>query len=83
MSTTKNLENHLRQLEKRVKILEVANNEKVPLNDDDNDPIFNQAVIVIAGYDHVSASLLQRRFGIGYTRASRFLDELEASGYVK
>ncbi|OQY66907.1 hypothetical protein B6D29_02405 [Microgenomates bacterium UTCPR1] len=32
--------------------------------------------------DKASASLLQRRLSIGYARAARILDQMEAAGYV-
>jgi len=47
-----------------------------------NDPLFNQAISIIAQFDKASASLLQRRLSIGYARAARLLDQLEAAGYV-
>lgn len=50
--------------------------------DADNDPLFNQAVEVIMQSDKASASLLQRRMKVGYARAARILDELEAAGYI-
>ena len=37
---------------------------------------------VIREYDRASASLLQRRLKIGYARAARIIDQLEARGYV-
>jgi S-DNA-T family DNA segregation ATPase FtsK/SpoIIIE len=48
----------------------------------DNDPLFNQAIDIISQFDKASASLLQRRLKVGYARAARMLDELEAAGYV-
>jgi S-DNA-T family DNA segregation ATPase FtsK/SpoIIIE len=47
-----------------------------------NDPLFNQAIDIISQFDKASASLLQRRLKVGYARAARMLDELEAAGYV-
>ncbi len=47
-----------------------------------NDPVFAEAVRVICEYDKASASLLQRRLSIGYSRAARILDQLEAQGIV-
>ncbi|OGC54604.1 hypothetical protein A2797_01660 [candidate division WWE3 bacterium RIFCSPHIGHO2_01_FULL_48_15] len=46
------------------------------------DPLFNEAVEVVTQYDRASASLLQRRLSIGYARAARLLDDLEARGIV-
>ncbi|MEO6509007.1 MAG: DNA translocase FtsK, partial [Patescibacteria group bacterium] len=48
----------------------------------DNDPLFKQAIDIIGQFDKASASLLQRRLKVGYARAARMLDELEAAGYV-
>jgi len=48
----------------------------------DNDPLFKQAIEIISQFDKASASLLQRRLSIGYARAARLLDQLEAAGYV-
>lgn len=50
--------------------------------DDGKDPIFADAVRLICQHDKASASLLQRRFSIGYARAARILDQLEAEGIV-
>lgn len=49
---------------------------------DEHDPLFDQAVDIIAQFDKASASLLQRKFKIGYARAARLLDQLEAAGMV-
>jgi S-DNA-T family DNA segregation ATPase FtsK/SpoIIIE len=52
------------------------------LADDDADRLLMDAVGVIREYDRASASLLQRRLRIGYARAARIIDQLEARGYV-
>ncbi len=52
------------------------------LVDDDADRLLPDAVGVIREYDRASASLLQRRLKIGYARAARIIDQLEARGYV-
>lgn len=49
---------------------------------DAKDPVFAEAVRVICEYDKASASLLQRRLSIGYSRAARILDQLEEQGIV-
>ncbi len=46
------------------------------------DELFDEAVKIITLSDKASASLLQRKLSIGYARAARLLDELEARGIV-
>ncbi|KKT66139.1 MAG: Ftsk/spoiiie family protein [Candidatus Curtissbacteria bacterium GW2011_GWC1_44_33] len=46
------------------------------------DPLFAGAVREVCQYDRASASLLQRRLSIGYARAARIIDQLEATGVV-
>ncbi|MBI2414328.1 DNA translocase FtsK [candidate division WWE3 bacterium] len=46
------------------------------------DPLFDEAIETILSAQKASASLLQRRLQIGYARAARILDELEASGVI-
>jgi S-DNA-T family DNA segregation ATPase FtsK/SpoIIIE len=52
------------------------------LADDDADRLLPDAVDVIREYDRASASLLQRRLKVGYARAARIIDQLEARGYI-
>jgi S-DNA-T family DNA segregation ATPase FtsK/SpoIIIE len=52
------------------------------LSDEDADRLLPDAVDVIREYDRASASLLQRRLKIGYARAARIIDQLEARGYI-
>jgi S-DNA-T family DNA segregation ATPase FtsK/SpoIIIE len=49
---------------------------------DGKDALFEEAIRIICEYDKASASLLQRRLSIGYSRAARILDQLEAQGVV-
>ena len=51
-------------------------------DDSDRDRLFDEAVAVIQEHDRASASLLQRRLRIGYARAARIIDQLEAAGYI-
>jgi S-DNA-T family DNA segregation ATPase FtsK/SpoIIIE len=50
--------------------------------DEEADRLLMDAIGVIREYDRASASLLQRRLRIGYARAARIIDQLEARGYV-
>ncbi len=47
-----------------------------------DDDLFPDAVEVVCRHDRGSASLLQRKLSIGYARAARLLDALEAKGVV-
>jgi len=51
-------------------------------DESDRDRLFDEAVAVVQEHDRASASLLQRRLRIGYARAARIIDQLEASGYI-
>lgn len=46
------------------------------------DPLFEEAVRLVVQYEKASSSLLQRKLSVGYTRAARILDQLEAAGIV-
>ncbi len=50
--------------------------------DEDEDDMYEEAVAVIREAQKASASLLQRRLAIGYARAARLLDIMEANGIV-
>jgi S-DNA-T family DNA segregation ATPase FtsK/SpoIIIE len=50
--------------------------------DDDDDDLFNDALGVVAEAKKASASLLQRRLKVGYARAARLLDLMEAGDYI-
>ncbi|MBI3747048.1 MAG: DNA translocase FtsK [Chloroflexi bacterium] len=52
------------------------------LPDEEADRLLMDAVGVIREYDRASASLLQRRLKVGYARAVRIIDQLEARGYI-
>jgi len=49
---------------------------------DDRDKLFNDAAEIIVTAQQGSASLLQRKLKLGYNRAGRIIDQLEAAGIV-
>jgi len=55
---------------------------QTPIGDAKKDPLFDEAVEVVSQHDRASASLLQRRLRIGYARAARLIDQLEAEGVI-
>ncbi|MFO8088081.1 MAG: DNA translocase FtsK, partial [Bacteroidales bacterium] len=52
------------------------------ISDEDRDELFNEAARVIVQHQHGSTSLLQRKLKLGYNRAGRIIDQLEAAGIV-
>jgi len=48
----------------------------------DKDPLFEEAARLIVASQSGSTSLLQRRMKLGYNRAGRLMDQLEAAGIV-
>jgi S-DNA-T family DNA segregation ATPase FtsK/SpoIIIE len=49
---------------------------------EEDDELLGEAIRVVREYNHASVSLLQRRLKIGYARAARVMDQLEAHGVV-
>ena len=50
--------------------------------EDEDDELFSEAVEFIVHSETASVSSLQRRFRIGYNRAARLIDDMEARGIV-
>ncbi len=46
------------------------------------DSLFNDAARLVVAHQQGSTSLIQRKFSIGYNRAGRIVDQLEAAGIV-
>jgi len=46
------------------------------------DPIFDEAARLVVQHQQGSTSLIQRKLSIGYNRAGRLIDQLEAAGIV-
>ncbi|MCG3156046.1 MAG: DNA translocase SpoIIIE [bacterium] len=53
-----------------------------PAADGRRDELFHEALKLVVRHQQGSISLLQRRLKIGYSRAARLIDELEAAGIV-
>lgn len=51
-------------------------------NFSDRDPLFEEAARIIVMHQQGSTSLLQRKMKLGYNRAGRLIDQLEAAGIV-
>lgn len=49
---------------------------------DDADELLDEAIELVMDMGQASASMLQRRFKIGYSRAGRIVDQMEARGLI-
>ena len=50
--------------------------------DDDTDPFLMEAIDIVVETGQASASFIQRRFKVGYARAGRIIDQMEARGII-
>ncbi len=59
-----------------------AGQEKGDFNFSEKDPLFEEAAKILVMHQQGSTSLLQRKLKLGYNRAGRLIDQLEAAGIV-
>lgn len=52
------------------------------ISGDGQDPLFKQALDIVYQDGKASASLIQRRLSVGYARAARIIDQMEAAGII-
>ena len=52
------------------------------MDDEELDPLFADAARIVVTHQQGSASLLQRKLKLGYNRAGRIVDQLEAMGII-
>ena len=50
--------------------------------DDGGDPLFEEAKALVIETQKASASMIQRRLSVGFNRATRLMEELEAEGVI-
>jgi len=65
-------------------IIDEINNSDSPVekNDGDNDELLPRAIELVVESGQASVSLIQRKFKVGYARAARIVDQMEARGIV-
>lgn len=63
-------------------IIEKIDNNNVIDNSLSSDELFEEALNIIIDNQQASISMLQRKLKIGYNRAARLIDEMEAKGIV-
>ena len=71
----------------REEIIEHINNESLSTTNnssggEENDVLLDEAIQLVVEYQQVSTSFIQRKLRIGFNRASRIMEELEAKGII-
>jgi DNA segregation ATPase FtsK/SpoIIIE, S-DNA-T family len=61
---------------------ESSGDDSGDISEEENDPLFNDAVRLVVEFGKASTSLLQRRLRIGYGRAAHLIDLMERDGIV-
>ena len=61
---------------------ELSGDDSGEISEEENDPLFNDAVRLVVEFGKASTSLLQRRLRIGYGRAAHLIDLMERDGIV-
>lgn len=61
---------------------ENAGEGRAEIDDGDRDSLFEDAARIVVQHQQGSASLLQRKLKLGYNRAGRIVDQLEAAGII-
>ena len=51
-------------------------------DDDETDPLLNEAIETVIESGTASTSFIQRRFKVGYARAGRIIDQMEERGVI-
>ncbi len=63
-------------------LVQIKNGGDAEALDEERDELFNDAVLCVLETGRGSVSLLQRRLTVGYSRASRMIEQMEASGIL-
>lgn len=74
--------NHARSKAEPTYLFEQAELLESLIAEEEEDVLLGEVILFITEHNQASASLLQRRFRIGYNRAARIIDTLEHKGLV-
>ncbi|MGA0560120.1 DNA translocase FtsK 4TM domain-containing protein [Larkinella sp. VNQ87] len=61
---------------------DAGSSEEREIDLENRDPMFDEAARLVVNHQQGSTSLIQRRLKLGYNRAGRLIDQLEAAGIV-
>ena len=61
---------------------EKVSKSEAPEDGNDFDPLLDEAIDMVVDMGQASASMIQRRFKVGYSRAGRIIDQMEERGFI-
>ncbi len=62
--------------------VQLGENGVTPDSEDDGDALLNDAIRLAVELGKISTSMVQRRLSVGYSRAGRIIDQMEARGII-
>ena len=76
-------ENHYSEdLAEHIERVATGENGVTPDTEEDGDPLLQDAIQLAVELGKISTSMVQRRLGVGYSRAGRIIDQMEARGII-
>lgn len=69
-------------LEEHIERVSSGENGVTPDKEEDGDALLNDAIKLAVELGKISTSMIQRRLGVGYSRAGRIIDQMESRGIV-
>lgn len=69
-------------LEEHIERISLGENGVTPDKEEDGDELLNDAIKLAVELGKISTSMIQRRLSVGYSRAGRIIDQMEARGIV-
>ncbi len=69
-------------LEEHIERISLGENGVTPDKEEDGDALLPDAIELAMSLGNISTSMIQRRLGVGYSRAGRIIDQMEARGII-
>lgn len=69
-------------LAEHIERISIGDNGVTPDEDDDGDELLPQAIELAVELGQISTAMIQRRLKVGYSRAGRIIDQMEARGII-
>ena len=78
------VKNQVDEIEYADEVIDTIENSNIMVSDNDNDAdeLLPEAIECVVMQGQASTSMIQRRFRVGYNRAARIVDQMEARGIV-